>query len=291
MLIDTILGNLASIMPVIKTLDGVLTVIRRLQQWGHLIEFDEQLNLSVVAAALASYQRRWGLPETGKADEETSRLMARRYCGCPDFVIESARGLPRWAGNSITFSSTVQLRQADLQAQRDTILQEVFAHIASKCGMTISLTQGHANIMQRGASSRTDRQLDGAGGTLAYAYLPSIDLATSRSLDQVIDLDERWSRKMFWLVVAHETGHNLGLSHNEGREIALMDPHLNIDIDGYQAWDIDQLVQRHGLPTVSPQPSPSPVPTIPTGSPLINVTVEFGGRKWTAKGQGVEVPA
>lgn len=291
MLIDKLLGKIAPLMPFLKTFDGVLTVIRRLQQWGHLLQGDETISPDAVSAALASYQKRWGLSQTGVADAETVRLMARRYCGCPDFVIEEARGLPRWASREITFSSTLQLRQPDVQSQRDQVLTEVFSHIGQHCGLSVRLVTGQANVMQRGASSRNDRQLDGAGGTLAYAYLPGVDLPTSRSLDQVIDLDERWSRKMLWLVIAHEFCHNLGLSHNEDSQIALMDPHLNMDLDGLQAWDIAQLVSRYGQPPSSPVPSPSPTPTIPTGLPLVNLTIEFGGRKWVAKGQAAEIPA
>lgn len=287
MLIETLLSKLAGLMPVLKTLDGVLTIVRRLQQWGHLIQADEHVSPETVASAIASYQERWGLKETGLADAETVRLMARRYCGCPDFVVEEARGLSRWASREITFSTSLQLRQADVQAQRDQILSEVFAHIGRHCGLNVRLVSGQANVMQRGSTSRFDPQLDGGGGTLAYAYLPRQDQPTSDSLNQIVDLDERWSRKMLWLVVAHETCHNLGLSHNEDSSVALMDPHLNMDLDGLQPWDIAELVKRYGQPASAPIP-----PTQPPSSgelPKVSVSVEYGGRKWVASGEAAPV--
>lgn len=293
-LIDTMLGKIGQLMPVLKTLDGVLTVIHRLRQWGYLIQGDEDLVPATVEQALLGYQRRWGLTQTGRADEETVRLMARRFCSCPDtqpFTAE-ARGLPKWASNSITFSSTLQLRQPALQAERDTILREIFAHISSRCGLTITLVTGNANIQQIGSSSRADRQLDGAGGTLAYAYIPRAEQPVSSSLGQVVDLDERWSRKMLWLTVAHETLHNAGVYHNEDAQVALMDPHLNMDLDGLQEWDIDQLVQRYGKAASVPTPPPSPIPVPAPGEPPeVSVMVKVGGVSYVVKETMIRVPA
>lgn len=261
---------------VIERIIAARRLIENLRKWGYL-----SFNVpgpETLEKALATYQARYGLPTTGRGDEETLHLMSRRFCGCADsFAVLEAGALPSWPHREVTFASSLQLRQLDLQAQRDAILGEVLAEINRHCGLSMRLAQSGANIVQSGATARSDRQLDGAGGTLAYAYLPSRNTQAKGQLRQVIDLDERWGRHMLFLTVLHETCHNLGLGHNEDSQVAVLDPHLNLDLKGLQPWDIAQLVARYGPPVAVPTP---PVPPAPPSSPggLAELKVLIGGQ-------------
>lgn len=267
--------RLKSLLPLFEHVAEVHRFVRRLRQWGYLPDGDLPAP-GDLEAAIVAFQNRWRLTPSGKADEETLHLMGRRFCGCPDVLpVMEAGALSKWPHLDVTFSSTLKLRQADVDSQFVQIMREVFAEINRHCGLQMRGVSDRGNIMQAGATSRTDRQLDGQGGTLAYAYLPTTRTRATDSLAQIIDLDERWNRKMLFLTVLHETLHNLGIGHNEDSHVALMDPFLRMDIDGLQTWDIAQLQARYGVST-----GDIPAPPSPSGAPEVSVAVTFEGRRW-----------
>ena len=79
-------------------------------------------------------------------------------------------------------------------------------------------------IQDPGAGDRVDiyvqsRGIDGQGGTLAFAYFPTVG-------DITFDNTERWNNDKFLETAVHELGHSLGLDH-EGDVDAIMNPVLN----------------------------------------------------------------
>ena len=216
--------------------------------------------------AILEFKQRWAkydLPQTDELDEQTAELINRRFCNCSDFeeINTRATGLRKWDSKSLRWSGDVRVGQLSwTQAQQYTRDQTL-----AVCGMSIKLTGvGRVNL------ESIDRHIDGAGGTLAQAYLPSRPSNASReTLRQEFDRAEtRLSQHEFNLVALHEVaGHSLGLSHDQSSRIAVMDPYLNGDLDGWQAPDISELQARYGLPGVDPGTPEPPVdpPDQPSG--------------------------
>ncbi|TEA35240.1 hypothetical protein DBR06_SOUSAS2810115, partial [Sousa chinensis] len=108
---------------------------------------------------------------------------------------------------------------------------------------------------------------DGPGGALAHAFLP-------RRGEAHFDRDERWSLSRrrglnLFVVLAHEIGHTLGLTHSAAPR-ALMAPYYKrLGRDALLSWDDVLAVQSlYGEPPArSPLRSPlSPAPRDPQGS-------------------------
>jgi hypothetical protein len=91
------------------------------------------------------------------------------------------------------------------------------------------------------------RNLDGAGGVLAFNYLPNVG-------DMVIDTSENWqssinSYRFLRNVVMHEHGHGIGLLHVVPvTETKLMEPYLSLRFDGPQDDDIRGAHRLYGDP-------------------------------------------
>jgi len=93
--------------------------------------------------------------------------------------------------------------------------------------------------------------IDGvAGAVLAEAYFPLTGGTSGQdalSGNIHIDKDETFSPFEFFLVVAHEIGHSLGLEHQDNLSIvALMNPYLNTSIFGLQQDDINGIRYLYG---------------------------------------------
>lgn len=260
--------------------------VAKLHLWGYFPEYRtsrEALNKMShkrYLKAVGEYQARNRLKTDGIVGPVTARRMARRFCNVPDFI-QKAGQEAKWNHKDVTYCSTVKLRQnIDVQA----VVQQVAAHINSHCGInhTVVTQKNRANIYATGATSRTDRHLDGPSGTLGYAYFPPGNNRPNTQITSVFDQDEPWSTKMLFLVKLHEWLHSDGVPHNENAEVCLMDPYLNMDLDGLQEWDIAELVKRYGKPSVVTPPQP---PVVPPGSPPhVDITVTVGGVKFVAAG-------
>ncbi len=103
-----------------------------------------------------------------------------------------------------------------------------------------------------GGSSRGDirismHDIDGGSGILAYNYFPQFS-------DMVLDAGESWADpyevfRFLRNIIMHEHGHGLGLYHAcSNRFENLMDPYLNLSIDGPQHDDIRGAQRQHGDP-------------------------------------------
>lgn len=126
-------------------------------------------------------------------------------------------------------------------------------------------------LISTGRGSATN--FDGAGGTLAWAYLPN---GSDRQLLMRFDDDETFTTNqsgggiLLQNVATHEFGHLLGLSHAPNAT-SLMSPYYNRDIGTPREWDREQAVSRYGFPPIAPTPTPPTTPA-PANPFLVDVS-------------------
>lgn len=215
----------------------------------------------------AFYGRPWSPNNAAAAVVE---LLSNR-CGVPDFASDgSSEGKCAWpihrltvayplAGWGLPYESIRRAWQTALGWWRDA------------CDLSFDVYEdayGNYNI-----AADVDT-IDGAGSVLAWSYLPCGSTADS-SMAQRYDAAERWTEPMATLVVAHEVGHAIGLSHSTTRA-ALMFPTIQ-PMSGLHAEDKQRAAALYGPPKavpVPPRPDPLPVPN-PTPTPPAD------GPKWT----------
>ena len=188
-----------------------------------------------------------------------------RVCTVPDhFGLEQTCS---WPDGNITW--TIQDVLPGLTAdQMFAAATEVYAHIASECGIT-------PKQFDRAAQARilvTAGHIDGPGGTLAWAELPCGNI---RQSTQKYDTGERrWvihpngpppsGTIDWWRVFLHETIHSLGIPHG-GSDI--MKPMYDTQISRIGEWTRNELRRRYGPPKPAPLPPPVLPPSVPTPTP------------------------
>lgn len=245
-------------------------VVKALVQWGYLTS--ENVSDDELTDAVSRYQSFNGLAADGVVGPRTVHQMTSPLrCGLPDMMLDATCA---WPHKKVTYLPRLQLpgiTNEDMLRAFDQACQQWNA----VCGIQLTRVGGKpANIV---ADSGTGQgvNLDGRGGTLAWSYLPCGQSANG-SLQQMYDTGENWSFQMLVAVVCHEVGHAIGLSHLSAGN--LLAPYYSAEITKPQAGDIAEAVKRYG----APQPS-APVP-VPGAEPKVEVFVEIGGVRYTAKG-------
>ena len=191
-------------------------------------------------------------------------MTLENYCGAPDHINNSGSS---WGFNVLKWSILQEIPGFDADQHDET--KKVFDSISEVCGLQFVYTKDvdQAHIFFTAKRGRRN-QLDGPGGTLAYAYLPPRRNFKGKGLACVFDIDENWNSQIkFQNVCCHEVGHNLGLSHsspNDGQR-DLMDPTYDPAIAVMQPGDIERLRRLYGPPVARPEPKPEP-PTVSPGS-------------------------
>ncbi|NWU59429.1 MMP1 collagenase, partial [Dromas ardeola] len=197
---------------------------------------------------LKEMQAFFGLEVTGKPDLDTLEMMKKPRCGIPDvgqYVFTA--GNPKWKRNSLTYrilNYTPKMRQADV----DEAIRKALSVWSNVTPLTFRKVEDkEADIMISFAyrDHRDNSPFDGPNGQLAHAFQPGEGIGGDVHLDE----EEAWSKDgrgyNLFIVVAHELGHSLGLSHSTDPG-ALMYPTYSYtdpnefllpqdDIDGIQA--------------------------------------------------------
>ncbi|NXP07235.1 MMP1 collagenase, partial [Thinocorus orbignyianus] len=197
---------------------------------------------------LKEMQEFFGLEVTGKPDLDTLEMMKKPRCGVPDvgqYVFTA--GNPKWKRNSLTYrilNYTPKMRQADV----DKAIQKALSVWSNVTPLTFQKVEDkEADIMISFAyrDHYDNSPFDGPNGQLAHAFQPGEGIGGDVHLDE----EEAWSKNgvgyNLFIVIAHELGHSLGLSHSNDPG-ALMYPTYSYtdpnefllpqdDIDGIQA--------------------------------------------------------
>jgi hypothetical protein len=183
-------------------------------------------------------------------------LIETRRCGFPD-LIELAQS--KWQFPDVRYYQNIVF---------PGISPELIAHCYDQawkswqkvCGLTPVrvLSQSQSNVHARAA------RIDRAGSILAYAYFP-VQGIRSESQEQVYDTADipSYSKESFLTaVIAHETGHSIGIGHGPGG-ICLMSPYVGNIIVPQQTYDIPEAQNRYGraLPIDPELPPPPLIPS------------------------------
>lgn len=214
-----------------------------------------------LTSLVKEYQLFFGLYADGILGPATlESLHQPRFCAHPDRppgTLAIGGGLARWGKKHLKVEVVGNLGQHDNEVFAEGVIAG--ARTWSKyCGITFELVKSGGDIAIDGA------RIDGPGGVLAYAQLPSSDGFTGR-------LTGRWGSGENWpqiivAVSAHEFGHFLGLQHT-GVLGQLMNPVLSRYAEPQAAWDRPQAVARYGHPSSVPTVPPTTPPTAPPISP------------------------
>ncbi|XP_025933685.1 interstitial collagenase-like [Apteryx rowi] len=190
----------------------------------------------------------FGLKVTGKPDLDTLEMMKKPRCGVPDirrYVF--TEGNPKWKRNNLTYrilNYTPLMGQADV----DEAIQKALSVWSNVTPLTFEkIEDKEADIMISFVvrDHKDNSPFDGPNGLLAHAFQPGEAIGGDVHLDN----EEYWTKDgrgyNLFIVIAHELGHSLGLSHSTDPgalmypTYAYTDPkefHLpQDDIDGIQA--------------------------------------------------------
>ena len=184
--------------------------------------------------------------ETGTVFPNTALAAIPSIAGC--FATEVARAFAMWSA------------VANIQFQR------VFDN-----GVPFNAGGASASI-RIGAHN-----FDGRSGTLAHAFFPPPN-GVSAAGDVHLDTAEFWTCNTsgidVGIVLTHELGHAIGLNHEEGGNVAIMNPFYNPNVGTLRQDDINGAVAIYGPAaiTIAPPPPPPPPPAPPTViAPIIDL--------------------
>lgn len=235
-----------------------------LNQW-------DDVTLDDIKAAIGKFQTMFGLKRSKTLDVKTVRAMEAPRCGCPDVVQDRhtcARGLqrvvaaslPRWRKQGVTYAVADYLPGLP-KDEVDRLLRAAFDAWTRYGNVDARPADGGTPDILVGHGRGKQSNFDGAGGTLAWAYLPD---GHDTQLLMRFDLDESWTLTpqqrgiLFYNVACHEVGHVFGLGHSRAAS-ALMAPYYNAAVADPQADDdVPRFQALYGVRTAPPPLPPQP---------------------------------
>ncbi len=224
--------------------------------------------------ALRHFQKCYGLPDSGTADEETLHLVQRPGCGVPDFGPDRTRDSGpapftligcQYNTNDLTYAFVNDT--PDLPGTRDhEIIREAFAVWADVTPLRFTEIGTQDSPTFSIAFERLDHgdgfSFDDGGSmtsnTLAHAFFP-FPCGGTHAGALHFDEFETWTdaaaagRIRLLNVAIHEIGHLLGLSHSNVRD-AIMFRFYDDAVDSLRQDDIDGIQAIYGPRPQGPAP-------------------------------------
>ncbi len=204
-------------------------VAGHLQRLGYLEQSDVAgATHDGLESAVRSFQRRFGLAETGRADDATRTFMARPRCGVADPPV-GARVFgagDAWQKQTLTWSI---IEPSDkLPPHRDSnALRWALNLWEAVTSLDFKWVRDDANadiVVRFVTGAHGDHQaMDGPGNLLAHAFFPPpLVVGDGPAGDVHFDETEAWTVRMpmagneqdLVTVALHEIGHSLGLVHS-----------------------------------------------------------------------------
>jgi hypothetical protein len=227
-----------------------------LQKFGYLAKELVPDNLEF-DSALKKMQARYKLKQDGFLGPITSKAMGLFRCAVPDVLRVTLDGSTdcKWQKSSLTYflSPNFRLHGHTVKESADMIDQAASLwtqHIPLK--ITRTDLQAKADVRIGVGRGRKDG-FDGVGNTLAWAYMPCLEI--DAGLNMMFDQDEPWTKNLreaagvYALAVGvHEWGHILGLDHSDD-ESNVMASFYNPQIWTPQAGDIGRVTGIYGAKT------------------------------------------
>lgn len=270
------------------------SLIQKLWDYGHLqnqgVTASElpllPLHDSRVAAAVKTFQDVMGAEPTGKMEDAIQQgVFTVERCGCPDYGIEAANGSGSWPvgcwpeypkNHAFRVKINSSGMPSKVSAQFDAIWDLVVQSYAD-----IGIVFIRDDQAAKYNTLVTFQNL--AGSTIGLAIVPQ----GPRCGDQIWarfdptylpgDILNQWAR-----LIAHELGHNMGLSHSRG---GIMNPSIVSGKFTRTAWRDDPsfstLKRWFGGEPVDIGGGPTdPPPPPPTGSDVISGTIVINGKPY-----------
>lgn len=225
-------------------------------------------------AALRHFQKCYGLPDTGEADEQTLSLIERPRCGVPDIDPTTGSGSGpapfvlrgcKYTETDLTFAFVNSTSDLATDRQRE-IITEAFSAWAAVSPLRFTEVSPGASpdfpiAFERGNHGDGSPFDDGGNSftgnnTLAHAFFPPPcggPFSGAFHLDEFETWADAASPGAIRLlnVSIHEIGHLLGLDHSNVRD-AIMFAFYADDVDSLRQDDIAGIQAIYGGPTPGP---------------------------------------
>ncbi|XP_071798007.1 matrilysin-like [Asterias amurensis] len=230
---------LADIVLIENDLENSDFALTWLRTYGYL-HYATELTIESVDAAIQRMQNFLNLPETGKVDEETLRVMKLPRCGVPDFepnedYVKSKRfrTLGAWPGSKKHLTYSISTYSSDMNnGDIDSDIASALKMWEDNSGLSFAQTSGYGDI--RFFFYADSDHGDGntfAETTIAHAFFPNslrrglvhyndawVFAKSGSASGGIIDLQ---------YITLHEIGHTIGLRHS-GMAGAIMLPQYNM---------------------------------------------------------------
>jgi len=216
--------------------------------------------------SIEAYQRWHGLTPDGWLGPVTTSHLNRPRCCLPDILPKELLEKSIWTVKEITAAHRMTFPSLT-SAQVNLAYTTAMRRWSEVCGLNIQVipTFDEANIYSESGT------IDGPGGTLAYAYLPE-DSPASDQLQQMYDVRDMNSYDVLLEVITHETGHSIGLGHNNNTS-SIMHPYI-MGNRQLSPDDIESAIRLYG-PATSP-----PIPPVPPPGEVSRLVGPIEGETW-----------